>query len=51
VVHIDDTISAGELAKSMGIKANEVIERLIALGTMATINEQIDVATATVIAG
>jgi translation initiation factor IF-2 len=50
VVHIDDTISAGELAKSMGIKANEVIQRLIGLGTMATINEQIDVETATLIA-
>lgn len=50
VVHIDDTISAGELAKSMGVKSNDVIQRLIALGTMATINEQIDVETATLIA-
>ena len=51
VVHIDDTISAGELAKSMGIKANDVIQRLMGMGTMATINEQIDVETATLIAG
>ena len=51
VVHVDDTISAGELAKSMGVKANEVIQRLIALGTMATINQQIDFETATLIAG
>ena len=51
MVHVDDTISAGELAKSMGVKANEVIQRLIALGTMATINQQIDFETATLIAG
>ena len=51
MVEIDESISVGELGKAMGVKANEVIQRLMALGTMATINQQIDLETATLIAG
>lgn len=50
IVGIDETISVGEFSKAMGVKANEVIERLMALGTMATINQQLDIETATLVA-
>ena len=44
-------ISAGDLAKAMGIKSAEIIKKLMALGTMATVNQMLDFETATVIAG
>src|SRR5665811_149780 len=37
-IKIGDTISTGELAKRMGVKVSEVINKLIAVGVMATIN-------------
>ncbi|HPD56619.1 MAG TPA: translation initiation factor IF-2 [Smithellaceae bacterium] len=48
---IGDTISVGELAKRMGVKASEVINKLIAMGVMATINQSIDHDIATIVAG
>ncbi len=50
VVRIDDTISLGELGKEMGVKANDLIRKLMGMGTMATINQQIDVDTAALLA-
>lgn len=43
-------ITVGELAKRMGVKASELIKKLIALGTMATINQMLDIDTATLVA-
>jgi len=45
-----ETISVGELAQRMKIKASEVIAKLMGLGVMATINQQIDTESAMLIA-
>ncbi|HUI28430.1 MAG TPA: translation initiation factor IF-2 [Candidatus Kryptonia bacterium] len=50
VVRISEIITVGELAKSMGIKAGEVIKKLMDAGMMATINQVLDADTATLIA-
>ncbi|MDY6837670.1 MAG: translation initiation factor IF-2 [Thermodesulfobacteriota bacterium] len=49
-IKIDEAIVVSDLAKRMGIKASEVIKRLMALGVMATLNQAIDFETATVVA-
>jgi len=49
-IRVAEAISVGELAKRMGIKAAEVINKLIKMGVMATINQAIDLDTATLIA-
>ncbi len=49
-IKIDDTIVLAELAKRMGIKANEMIAKLMAMGVMATVNQTIDFETATLVA-
>lgn len=49
-VKIDDTIALSELAKRMGIKANEMIKKLMDLGVMATVNQIIDFDTAVLVA-
>ncbi|MCP3923198.1 MAG: translation initiation factor IF-2 [Desulfobacterales bacterium] len=49
-VKIDDTIVLAELAKRMGIKANEMIVKLMGLGVMATVNQTIDFDTAVLVA-
>ncbi len=41
-VAIPETITVGELAQRMSIKAGEVIKELMKLGVMATINQAID---------
>ncbi|MBN2331913.1 MAG: translation initiation factor IF-2 [Deltaproteobacteria bacterium] len=50
VVKITDVVSVGELAKRLGVKASEVIARLMGLGIMTTINQMIDIDTAELIA-
>ena len=50
VVKITDAISVGELARKMGIKAGEVIAKLMTLGSMVTINQMIDYDTAVLVA-
>jgi translation initiation factor IF-2 len=45
-----DTISVGDLALNMKVKASDVIAKLMALGVMATINQPVDTDTATIIA-
>jgi len=50
-IKIDEVIMVSDLAKRMGVKASEVIKRLMALGVMASLNQAIDLDTATVIAG
>jgi translation initiation factor IF-2 len=49
-IRVDEAISVGELAKRMGVKASEVINKLMGLGLMVTINQAIDIDTATLIA-
>lgn len=45
-----DTITVGDLAQNMKVKAGEIIAKLMGLGVMATINQQVDIDTATIIA-
>ncbi len=47
---LEDTISVQDLAHQMGKKATDVIMKLMAMGVMATINQELDVDTATIIA-
>ncbi|WP_321495366.1 translation initiation factor IF-2 [uncultured Desulfobacter sp.] len=49
-VKIDEAIELSELAKRMGIKANEMIVKLMGLGVMATVNQTIDFDTASLVA-
>jgi translation initiation factor IF-2 len=48
-VQIPETITVGELANRMAIKANEVIKQMMKMGVMATINQPIDQDTATLV--
>lgn len=48
-VEIPESISVGELAQRMSVKANEVIKLMMGLGTMVTINQIIDQETAAVV--
>lgn len=50
VIKVDGQISVGELAKQMGLKAGEVIAKMMGLGVMANINQLIDFDTATIVA-
>lgn len=53
VVHhvtIDETITVQELARQLGKKATDVIMKLMTLGVMATINQDLDAETASIIA-
>lgn len=45
-----DAILVGDLAKQMSLKASDVIQKLIGLGVMATINQVVDFDTATILA-
>ncbi len=49
-VEMGETITVAELAKAMGVKAAEVIKRLIGMGVMATINQPLDYETAALVA-
>lgn len=49
-VKVGDAIKVGDLAKKMGVKANEVIAKLISLGMMVTINQSIDFDVASLVA-
>jgi len=50
VVRISEVITVGELAKTIGVKAGEVIKKLMDAGMMATINQTLDFDTASLIA-
>jgi translation initiation factor IF-2 len=49
-IKIDDAIVLADLAKRLGIKANEMIKALMGMGVMATVNQTIDFDTAALIA-
>ncbi|WP_006787487.1 translation initiation factor IF-2 [Thiorhodospira sibirica] len=48
-VALPETITVGELAQKMAVKAPEVIKTLMGMGVMATINQPIDQDTATLV--
>jgi translation initiation factor IF-2 len=50
-IKVGEIVTVGELAKKMGVKASEVINKLIGLGMMVTINQSIECDAATLIAG
>ncbi len=49
-IKVFDTITVGDLAGRMRVKASEVIAKLMGLGVMATMNQSVDVDTAMLIA-
>ena len=49
-IRISEAIRVGELAKQMGVRASDVINKLLGLGIMVTINQSIDVDAASLIA-
>lgn len=50
IIRISDSITVGELAKRMGVKANELIAELMRQGTMVTINHPLDYDSAAILA-
>jgi len=50
VVRVEGEISVGELARQLGAKAAQVQGKLMGLGTMVSINQTVDVATASQVA-
>ena len=50
VIRISEVVTVGDLAREMGIKAGDVIKKLMSLGMMASINQVLDVDTATLVA-
>lgn len=50
-ISIMEVISVSELAKKMNLKASDLIGKLMSLGMMVTINQQIDAETAQILAG
>lgn len=51
VVKLGESVTVGDLAKRMSVKAADVIKKLMGLGVMATINQSIDHETAAIVAG
>ncbi len=49
-IDIMDVITVSELARKMNLKASEVIGKLMGMGMMVTINQQIDAETAQIVA-
>jgi len=50
IIRISDVITVGELAKRMGVKANDLIRELMSQGQMVTINHPLDFETAALLA-
>jgi translation initiation factor IF-2 len=51
IIKIDETITVSELAGKMGVKVNELIKKLMDQGILATINQRLDIDTATLALG
>ncbi|RPJ77144.1 MAG: GTP-binding protein, partial [Desulfobacteraceae bacterium] len=49
-IKMDEAIMVSDLAKRMGVKAGEIIKVLMGMGVMATVNQAIDLETATLVA-
>jgi translation initiation factor IF-2 len=50
VVKVSEGITVGDLARAIGVKFGEVIRKLMDMGMMATVNQMLDVDTATLVA-
>ena len=50
LVRFSEVITVGDLAKAMGLKAGEVIKKLMDMGVMTTVNHVLDVDHATLVA-
>src|SRR5216683_392914 len=50
VVRITEGVTVADLGRSMGVKAGDLIKKLMELGQMATLNQTLDVDTATLLA-
>jgi len=50
IIKIDENIVVSDLAHEMGVKAGEIIKKLMALGSMVTLNQAIDFDTAQLVA-
>ncbi len=49
-IRVDEAIRVADMAHQMGLKVNEIIKVLFGLGVMATINQSLDIDTATLVA-
>jgi len=49
-IKVFETISVGDIAHRMSVKVNQVIAKLMELGVMATVNQVLDIDTATLVA-
>ena len=49
-IDIMEAVSVSELARKMNLKASDLIQKLMSMGQMVTINQQIDADTATILA-
>ncbi|HHL39007.1 MAG TPA: translation initiation factor IF-2 [Deltaproteobacteria bacterium] len=50
IIKVVDAISVADLSQRIGVKAGEIIKKLMSLGVMATVNQFIDVDSAAVVA-
>ncbi|MFN8545868.1 MAG: translation initiation factor IF-2 [Candidatus Binatia bacterium] len=50
VIRISEVVTVADLAKSMGVKASEVMKKLLDMGMMASINQALDHDTAALVA-
>lgn len=50
VIKVAEVVTVGDLARELSVKASEVIAKLLGLGVMATINQVLDLDTATLAA-
>jgi translation initiation factor IF-2 len=50
VIRISEVVTVADLSKAMGVKAGEVLKKLLDMGMMATINQALDHDTATLVA-
>ena len=51
VIRISEVVTVADLARAMGVKASEVMKKLLDMGMMATINQALDFDTAVLVAG
>ncbi len=51
VIKMEDTITVGELASQLSVKASDLIKVLMRMGEMVTVNHVLDVDTVTLVAG
>ena len=50
IIRIQDAISVADLSQRVGVKAGEIIKKLMALGIMSTVNQLVDFDSATLVA-